>query len=171
MGTEPDLTKPITREEVEKTILWDRFPYNLVPDEQRLAVLTYHRAIIGIEDCFDSFDGDSIRNEAEYAVDAQPGRTLRGQADRIVTAYFLMLDKWHDALDALDSELRGDTVAGSLPEWADELVKRQALGLFSATTTLLRAVAQYHHGNCGPELSEDHGHAYVLSNSIVNPFA
>lgn len=168
--TVPDLTTPITREQVEALILWDRFPYDRIPTEQRGLVLDYHHAIVGIEDCFGSLDGDSIRDIATYAVSLDQRRTEAGQADLFVTAHFGMLDQWRDALDHLDSELRSHVAEGSLPDWAAELVKLEAFGLFSASYALLRAVAEYHHGTAGPSVEHDHDFAFVLSNSVVNPF-
>jgi hypothetical protein len=165
-----DLTKPVTREAVEAAILWDRFPYNRIPAEQRPIVISYHHAIAGIEECFDHLDGDMIRTCSQDAAEGKPWATPRGEADRFVTGHFKMLGTWHDALDTLDSELRGDVVAGGLPEWAEKLIKLEAFGLFGASYALLRAVAEYHHGVAGPKLSHDYDFAYELSNSIVNPF-
>ncbi len=166
----PDLTSPIARAQAEALILWDRFPYDRIPAEQRAVVIDYHHKISGIEDCFDQLDGKMIRTCSQDAAAGKPFTTPRAEADRYVTAHFNMLDTWHDALDTLDSELRGDVVAGGLPEWAAELLKLEALGLFAASYDLLRAVAEYHHGAAGPHLDRDYGYAFELSNSTVNPF-
>lgn len=170
MSTAPDLSKPITREEVEALTDWTRYPLDSVPVEQRPTVLTYEHAIVGIEDCFDSLDGAAIRSCSQYAAKDRPWTTPKDEADTFITGHLAMLDTWHDALDGLDSDLRGDVVAGGLPDWAHALLKHEARGLFLATTTLLRAIAEYHHGSAGPGLSEAYGFAYALSNSTLNPF-
>lgn len=166
----PDLTKPFTNAEVEALIMWDRAPYNKVPAEQRATVIDYHRAVLGIEDCFDSLNGDDIRACSQDAAEGKPWTTPLAEADAFVKGHFQMLDAWRDALDGLDSELRGNVVAGSLPEWAEHILKLEAFGLFSASYALLRAVAEYHHGTAGPAVDHDHDFAFVLSNSVVNPF-
>lgn len=169
MPAAPDLTKPITREEVEALTDWTRHPLDSVPADMRPIVLTYEHAIVGTEDCFDLLDGGSIHEMANYAANA-PGKTVTAEADAFVRGHLKMLDTWHDALDGLDSDLRGDVVAGGLPDWAHALLKHEARRLFLATTTLLRAIAEYHHGAAGPHLSEAYGFAYALSNSALNPF-
>lgn len=165
-----DLTSPISRAQVEALILWDRFPYDRIPAEQRPIVIDYHHKIVGIEACFDHLDGKMIRNCAQAAAEVEPSTTPTAEAERFVSGHFKMLDTWRDALDALDSELRGNVVAGGLPEWAEKLVKLEAFGLFGASYSLLRAVAEYHHGVAGPALSPDYDYAYELSCSVVNPF-
>lgn len=165
-----DLTTPITREQVEAAILWDRFPYDRFPAGQRPVVIDYHQAVAGIEDCFDHLDGGMIRSCSQDAAAVRPPTTPGAEADRFVTGHFKMLATWHDALDTLDSELRGHVVAGGLPDWAEQLIKLEAFGLFSASYALLRAVAEYHHGTAGPAPSKDYDFAYELSNSVVNPF-
>ncbi|MFJ6215055.1 hypothetical protein ACIQGZ_17220 [Streptomyces sp. NPDC092296] len=136
------------------------------------AVTAYEKAIAGIPDCFDHLTTDSIRGAAVIAVESgrTPGTTVALEADRFVRAHLGMLDTWHDALDALDSELRGDTVAGGLPDDQILYLKTQALDLFEATTSLLRATATYHHGSAGPALDPEYGHAYALSCSALQPF-
>ncbi len=163
-----DLAKPITREEIEATILWDRFPYGRVPAGQRPVVIDYHHKIAGIEDSFDHLDGQMIRVCSEDAT--KPRTYPLKEAQAFIAAHFKMLDTWRDALDTLDSELRGHVVEGGLPEWAVQLVKLEAFGLFGASYALLRAVAEYHHGVAGPALSKDYDFAFELSNSVVNPF-
>jgi hypothetical protein len=165
-----DLTAPITRESVEAAILWDRAPYNRIPDGQRLIVVDYHVSIAGIEDSFDQLDGKMIRACSEDAAAGKGWTYPLKEAQGFIAAHFQMLSTWHDALDALDAELRGHVAAGDLPEWAQELVKLEAFGLFGASYALLRAVAEYHHGAAGPALSKDYDFAYELSNSVVNPF-
>lgn len=164
-----DLTTPITREQVEALIDWTRYPLDSVPADKRPIVVTYEHTNAGIEDCFDYFDGGTIREMANLAINTS-GKTMAAEADRFVRGHLGMLGTWHDALDGLDSELRGHVVAGGLPEWAHTLLKCEARKLFLASNTLLRAIAEYHHGNAGPGLSEDYGFAYELSNSALSLF-
>lgn len=166
----PDLTKPITREQVEALIDWTAYPLEGVPADKRSIVVTYEHAIVGVEDCFDMLNGDSLRETARYAEAEIGWSTPEEQVGIFVTGHLGMLDTWHDALDGLDSELRGNVVAGGLPDWAHALLKSEARKLFLATTTLLRAIAEYHHGGAGPGLSEDYGFAYALSNSALSLF-
>lgn len=166
----PDLTTPITREQVEALIDWARYPLDSVPADRRPIVLTYEHAIIGLQDCYESLDGDAIRDLVTYATVELGRPSPKEVADEFITGHLGMLDTWHDALDGLDSELRDHIVAGGLPDWAHDLLKCEARRLFLATTTLLRAIAEYHHGNAGPGLSEDYGFAYALSNSALSLF-
>lgn len=138
--------------------------------EQHPAVTAYERATAGIPDCFDHLTGGTIRETSEVAAEGKPWTYPKKEADAFVAAHFSMLDKWHDAIDELDSELRGNVVAGGLPDDQALYLKQQALALFDATTALLRAVAEYHHGTAGPALDPAYGHAYALSNSALRPF-
>lgn len=138
---------------------------------EQAAVTEYETAIAGIPDCFDSLTGASIRDLAKFAVNNSGcGTTVGAEADKYVRAHFDMLAVWHDALDALDSEIRADVIEGSISDWARQYLKAEARELFDATQTLLRAVAEYHHGASGPRLDPEYGHAYALSNSALNPF-
>jgi len=136
---------------------------------EQAAVTEYETAIAGIPDCFDTFTADSIRDLATYAAGIS-SQTVAAAADEFVRAHLEMLSSWHDALDALDSEIRADVVEGALPDWARQCLKVEALRLFDATTDLQRAVCEYHHGSAGPRLDPEYGHAYALSNSTLNPF-
>lgn len=141
------------------------------PPQQAMhdACTRYEEATGGIEDCFDSLTGASIRDLAKFAV-THGGTTVVAEADKFVRAHLDMLSTWHDALDALDSEIRADVVAGSIPPWAAKYLKDEARSLFDAQQTLLRAIAEYHHGAAGPLLDPEYGYAYALSNSALSPF-
>ncbi|WP_327066833.1 hypothetical protein [Kitasatospora sp. NBC_01302] len=133
------------------------------------AIAKYETAIAGIPDSFDSFTADAIRHEAEVIADNSNSQ-LAAAADRAIRTHFDMLSTWHDHLDQLDSEIRGDVVEGSIPAEAQQYLKHEARALFAAQQTLLRAVAEYHHGTAGPLLDEAYGYAYALSNSALSPF-
>ena len=163
------LLEPITEADVNAMIKWDAPLYSEIPVEARPAIVTFETAVIGIEDCFDCMDGESIRSYAAMILE-KPGETLTIEIDSFIRAYVGMLDNWLDAIDGLDARLRGDVCAGGVPEWAELYLKSQASSLFHATTALQRAVVEYHHGSAGPRLSEDYGDAYALSNSALSPF-
>ncbi|MGE7438006.1 hypothetical protein [Kitasatospora sp. NPDC001175] len=133
------------------------------------SIAAYEAAIGGIPECFDSLTGDSIRELSEYAASLQNGRYPAKEADAFIRAHFDMLSTWYDALDQLDSEIRGDVVEGSIPTWAQQYLKTEAHALFAAQQALLRAVAEYHHGTAGPLLDPEYGYAYQLSNSVLSP--
>jgi hypothetical protein len=118
-------------------------------------------AIAGIPDSFDCLTGQQIRD-----ISSEIDRSKR---DTYPRGHFDMLSTWHDALDRLDSEIRGDVVEGGIPTEAQQYLKQQAHNLFAAQQTLLRAVAEYHHGTAGPLLDPDYGYAYELSNSVISP--
>ncbi|GAA2838231.1 hypothetical protein RMN57_13030 [Kitasatospora sp. CM 4170] len=133
------------------------------------AITAYEKTIGGIPDTFDHFTAKTIRDYVDWS--NVPLTEADTKANPYVRSFFTMLDTWHDALDELDSELRGHVVAGGLPTDHALYLKQQALALFTATTALQRAALEYHYGVAGPALSEDYGHAYVLSNSALSPFA
>lgn len=139
------------------------------PAEQA-AVTEYETAIAGIPDCFDSLDGKQIAELATYAASLPAGDHPGAEADKFVRGHLDMLSRWYDALDSLDSEIRGNVVEGGIPEWAQQYLKAEALELFESNTALLRAIAEYHHGSAGPLLDPEYGHAYQLSNSTLRPF-
>lgn len=144
------------------------------PPQQALhtACNRYEEAIAGIPDCFAFMTGEAIRDLAAYAVSLnREGVTFESAADEFIRSHLDMLSTWRDALDALDSEFRADVVEGSLPDWAQKYLKDEALELFESTTDLQCAVTELHHGSAGPRLDPEYGHAYVLSNSTLNPFA
>lgn len=130
------------------------------------AITEYETATAGIPDSFDCLTAQVIRDHVEWS--GQVSATVA--ASECIRGYFAMLDTWYDAIDALDSELRCNVVAGALPDDQALYLKLQALALFAATTDLQRAVCEYHHGTAGPGLSEGYGHAYALSNSVLSPF-
>lgn len=145
-------------------------PLVRTPAEQA-AVTEYETAIAGIPDCFDCMTGEAIRDLAAYAVTLnREGVTLESAADEFVRGHLEMLSTWQDAIDGLDSEIRGHVIEGGIPDWARQYLKVEALRLFDATTDLQRAVVEYHHGTAGPRLDPEYGHAYALSNSTLNPF-
>lgn len=148
---------------------WTSPKYADIPAEARPRITAYLNDVGGIPDCFDSLDVNSLRGHASDVI-AGSDDPVATEIDRFVRGYFEMLGDWHDCIDHLDSDLRGDTVSGGIPEWAQQFLRLEAQGLFAATTDLLRAVAKYHHGAAGPHLSEDYGFAYELSNSVVSPF-
>ena len=164
-----DLNAPLTDADVAAWIKWDNPLYAAIQASERPGIITYEKEIAGIPDCFDCFDVESLRSQAALIL-AEPSSILPAEFDSFVRAYAGMLDNWLDALDGLDSRLRGDVSAGSLPEWADLYLKSQASDLFHATSAFQRAVVEYHHGSAGPALSEDYGDRYVLSNSALSPF-
>lgn len=139
-------------------------------DVQPPAVAAYEKTLGGIPDCFDHLTGGTIRECARIAAYSERWTTPKAEADKFVRAHFDMLDTWRDAIDELDSELRAHVTEGSLPDDQALYLKTQALALFQATTDLLRAVAEYHHGTAGPALDPAYGHAYPLSNSALRPF-
>jgi hypothetical protein len=165
----PDLIEPITRAQADAAIPWDRPPYSRIPAERRHVVVTYHHKIAGVEECFWHLDDGKIRARSQFTAEGKPLAVTDGAADRYIAGLFALLGTWHAALDTLDGELRGG-VAGGLPEWAEDLVKLEAFGLFGASYALLRAVAEYHHGTAGPKVSADDDFAYVLTGGVVNPF-
>jgi hypothetical protein len=138
--------------------------------DQHPATTAYEKTIAGIPDCFSYMTGEAIREIATYAVTLNPDTTEAVEADTFIRGHFEYLTTWHDALDGLDSEIRGDVVEGSIPDWAQQYLKAQARELFDATTDLQRAVCEYHHGTTGPRLAPEYGHAYALSNSALSPF-
>jgi hypothetical protein len=136
----------------------------------RDACTRYEVAVGSFEDSFDSLTGQQIR-EISNAVD----RTTRGtyplaEAQKIIRAHLDMISTWYSLLDTLDSEIRADVVDGSIPAWAAKYLKDEARSLFAAQQTLLRAIAEYHHGAAGPLLDPEYGYAYALSNSALSPF-
>lgn len=133
------------------------------------AINRYEQQIAGIPDCFDFLDGNQIAELATYASSLPTGDHPRVEADKFVRGHLDMLSRWFDAIDGLDSEIRGNVVAGGIPEWAQQYLKAQALELFESNTALLRAIAEYHHGSAGPLLDPEYGHAYQLSNSTLRP--
>lgn len=133
------------------------------------AIAAYEQQIAGIPDCFDPIDGKQIRELSEYAANLPDGSYPLKEADKFIRGHLDMLTTWYDAIDQLDSEIRSNTVAGGIPEWAQHYLKAQALAMFSANTALLRAIAEYHHGTAGPLLDPAYGHAYQLSNSTLSP--
>jgi hypothetical protein len=136
--------------------------------EQHPAIATYEKTTSGIPETFDGFTAQTIRDYTNWA--NIPLTKAHEKARTFVRDFFEMLTDWQDALDELDSELRGYVVEGSLPEDQQLYLRLQALNLFDATTTLQRAVCEFHYGVAGPELSPDYGHAYALSNSALRPF-
>jgi hypothetical protein len=140
--------------------------------EFRRAIAAYESAISGIPDSFDCLTAKSIHQLSAYVLadKVRPDVSIPSEVDKFVRGHLDMLATWQDELDHLDSELRGNTVAGGLTELEQQFLKEQARALFMATTDLLRAVAEYHHGSAGPYLHPDYGFAYELSNSVVNPF-
>lgn len=139
------------------------------PAEQAI-VAQYEKAIAGIPDCFDCLTGKSIAELATYAASLDRHATITDQADKFIRGHLDMLATWYDAIDQLDSEIRSDVIEGSIPEWAQQYLKAQALAMFSANTVLLRTIAEYRHGSAGPLLDPAYGHAYQLSNSALSPF-
>lgn len=164
------LTTPITEADVSTLIDWTDLQHAPIPADQRPAIVAYEHTVVGIEDCFDGLDGDMIRACSLDAAKGPLGMYPAKEADSYVRAHLVMLDTWHDALDGLDSELRGDTVSGGLPAWAGQYLKAEALSLFAAATALQRAVLEYHHGGAGPRLDPAYGYGYPLSCSVLNPF-
>jgi hypothetical protein len=138
-----------------------------VPNQR--AITEYETAVSGIPDCFDCLSGDSLRGISEDAASGNPGTYPAKEADTFIRAHFEMLDTWRDHLDQLDSQIRGDVIEGSIPKQTEQYLKQQARALFAAQQTLLRAVAEYHHGTAGPLLDPDYGYAYGLSNSVISP--
>ena len=139
-------------------------------EPERTAITEYETAIAGIPDCFDCLTGKSIAELATYAASLNPDVGVASHVDQFVCGHLDMLATWYDAIDQLDSEIRGNVIAGGIPEWAQQYLKAQALAMFSATIALQRAVIEYHHGSAGPRLDPEYGHAYALSNSTLNPF-
>jgi hypothetical protein len=141
------------------------------PQQLHAAASRYGEQIAGIPDCFDYLTGATIRELAEFAAINTPGAGgAAAEADKFIRGHLDMLTRWHDALDQLDSEIRSDVVEGSIPDWAQQYLKAEAREFFDAHTTLLRAIAEYHHGSAGPLLDPAYGHAYQLSNSALSPF-
>lgn len=142
------------------------------PPAQHLhdAVNRYEEAIAGIPECFDCLDGKSLAEIAVYAATLDPATTITAEVDKFVRGHLDMLSTWHDALDGLDSEIRGNVIAGGIPDWAQKYLKDEALEMFEATTDLQRAAVEFHHGSAGPRLDPAYGHAYALSNSALSPF-
>jgi hypothetical protein len=138
--------------------------------EQHPAIAAYEAAISGIPGCFDYLTADQIRECSQEAAKERPWTTPKAEADAFVAGHFQMLTVWHDALDELDSELRGHVVAGGLPKDHALYLQLAAQALFAATDALRIAVCDYHYGTSGPALSADYGHAYELSNSALSPF-
>lgn len=134
------------------------------------AMAAYEAAINGIPDCFDFLDGKQITELATYAASLPTGDPPRAEADKFVRGHLDMLSTWYDALDGLDSEIRGNVIEGSIPADDHAYLKQQAHALFAAQQTLFRAIAEYHHGSAGPLLDPEYGHAYQLSNSVLRPF-
>lgn len=126
------------------------------------AITAYETASGGIPECFDFLTGDTFREVSEdIARGANSSDQAASLAGQSIRTHFKWLDTWRDALDQLDSEIRGDDRA---------YLKQQARALFAAQQTLLRAVAEYHHGTAGPLLDPGYGYAYKLSNSTISPF-
>lgn len=140
--------------------------------EFRRAITAYESEISGIPDSFDCLTAKSIHQLSAYVLadKVRPDVSIPSEVDKFVRGHLDMLATWQDELDHLDSELRGNTVAGGLPESEQQYLKTQANALFRAQYDLLRAVAEYHHGSAGPYLDPAYGDAYELSNSFVNPF-
>jgi hypothetical protein len=134
------------------------------------AITDYETATAGIPDSFDCLTSQQIREISNEIDRSMRGTNPLAEAQKIIRGHFDMLSTWYDALDRLDSEIRGDVVEGSIPAEAQQYLKQQAHNLFAAQQTLLRAVAEYHHGTAGPLLDPDYGYAYELSNSAISPF-
>jgi hypothetical protein len=136
---------------------------------QHPAITTYQHATAGIPDSFDCLTARSLHDHQINAF--RDGKTPASAAvHTLVCEYLDMINNWYDAIDNLDSELRAHVTAGSLPDDQALYLKQQAMALFEASTALLRAIAEYHHGAAGPALDPAYGHAYALSNSTLRPF-
>jgi hypothetical protein len=142
---------------------------NLTPTA-RPSVIEYETAIAGIPDSFDSLTGQQIREISKEIDRSTRGTYPLAEAQKIIRGHFDMLSTWYDAIDQLDSEIRGEVVEGGIPTDAQQYLKQQARALFAAQQILYRAVAEYHHGTAGPLLDEAYGYAYQLSNSALSPF-
>jgi hypothetical protein len=142
------------------------------PPQQRVhdAINRYEEATSGIPDSFDSLTGVSIREISQDAAKDKPWTYPLKEAGTLIAAHFAMLDTWRGHLDRLDGEIRADVIEGAIPAWAQKYLKDEARELFDAIQTLLRAVAEYHHGTAGPFLDPSYGYAYELSNSAISPF-
>jgi hypothetical protein len=138
-----------------------------VPNQR--AITEYETATAGIPDSFDCLTGETIRELAHYASGLPNGAHPAAEANKFARAHFDMLATWYDHLDQLDSEIRADVIEGGIPDDDRDYLKQQARALFAAQQTLLRAVAEYHHGTAGPSLHEGYGWAYQMSNSILSP--
>jgi hypothetical protein len=156
--------RPPTATDIEHLIDWSIPPLDAVPNGDRTLVVTYYANTAGIPDCFDGLDETPLLELAEPGTD---GPDHAAAVDSFVRAHLDMLDAWYQAIDSLDARIRD---ASGLPSWAAEFLHGEAEQLFTATSTLDRAVITHHHGSAGPRLSAAYGLAYPLSNGTISPF-